>query len=43
MAALSLEERMTALEAEVQQLKRQQEEDKTSEEPRGWGETCRRF
>ena len=36
MATVSLEERVEALEAEVQQLKRQQEEDKPSEEPRGW-------
>ena len=34
MAALSLEERLSALEAEVKQLK--QEQEKSSEEPRGW-------
>lgn len=36
MAAPSLEERVTVLEAELQQLKQQSERDKSPDAPRGW-------
>lgn len=36
MAALSLEERVAALEAELEQVKRRQQETVSAEEPRGW-------
>lgn len=36
MATLSLEERVTALESELEQLKRRQEANASPNEPRGW-------
>ena len=36
MSAPTIEERLTAVEAELQQIKREKEQSKEVEEPRGW-------
>lgn len=47
MSALTIEERLTAVETELQQLKREreqkEEQDKETDEPRGWKRIFGRF
>jgi len=43
MSAQTIEERLTAVEAELQQLKQEKEQNKEAEEPRGWQRIVGRF